>query len=156
MRAVLFSFVALFLTAPLSAQRGSTRAPGAISAPVSGLSYTVEFTRPTAAQRSIRVQTTFSTPGRDPVLLSLPAWTPGAYELSFFARKVSAFEATGDGRSLDWDKVDPDTWRIMPNGAKQLTIAFDFRADYGLAVRPIDLLGIPAGFVLQLIVLPLV
>lgn len=32
----------------------------------------------------------------------------------------------------------------------------DFRADYGLVVRPIDLLGIPAGFVLQLFVLPLV
>ncbi len=129
MRAVLFSLAALFLTFPLSAQRGSTRAAGAISAPVSGLSYIVEFTRSTGVQRSIRVQTTFSTPGRDPVLLSLPAWTPGAYELSFFARNVSGFEATGDGRSLDWDKVDPDTWRIMPNGAKQLTISFDFRAD---------------------------
>jgi membrane protease YdiL (CAAX protease family) len=30
----------------------------------------------------------------------------------------------------------------------------DFRADYALAFRPTDLLGIPAGFVLQLVALP--
>ena len=129
MRVALLSVVALFLSSPLPAQPRNGRAAGEVSAPVSALNYTVEFTRSTAAQRSIRVQTTFSTPGRDPVLLSLPAWTPGAYELSFFARKVSGFEAMGDGRALDWDKTDADTWRIVPNGAKQLTISFDFRAD---------------------------
>ena len=129
MRVVLVSLASLSLSTTLLAQRGSTPRSAEVSAPVSGLAYTVEFTRATAAQRTIRVRTTLSTAGRDAVLLSLPAWTPGAYELSYFARKVSAFELTGDGKSLDWDKTDPDTWRILPNGAKQLAVTFDFRAD---------------------------
>lgn len=129
MRAVLLSLASLSLSTTLLAQRGNTRPSAQVSAPVSGLAYSVEFTRATAAERTIRVETTMTTAGRDPVLLSLPAWTPGAYELSYFARKVSGFEASGDGKDLDWDKLDPDTWRIRPDGARQITVSFDFRAD---------------------------
>jgi hypothetical protein len=35
----------------------------------------------------------FDLAGTGPVLLSLPAWTPGAYEVSNFARWVSEFSA---------------------------------------------------------------
>lgn len=100
-----------------------------VSAPVTDLRYDVSFTRATAATRTIHVTTRFSTPGKDPVLLSLPAWTPGAYELSYFARDVESFAATSDGRALRWDKLDYDTWRIQPGGAKSVTVEFDYRAD---------------------------
>ena len=72
---------------------------------------------------------TFSTSGTAPVLLSLPAWTPGAYEISNFARWLTAFEATGDGHALTWDKLDYDTWRIRPAGAKSVRVTFRYRAD---------------------------
>jgi predicted metalloprotease with PDZ domain len=130
MRAVLVSLAFLSLSSSLAAQRTSTRAADPhVSAPVSGLAYTVEFTRPSAVQRSLRVTTTMTTSGRGPVLLSLPTWTPGAYEISNFARNVSGFDAQGDGKALDWDKLDADTWRIETGGARQVTVSFDFRAD---------------------------
>ena len=63
------------------------------------------------------------------MLLSLPAWTPGAYELTFFARWVSNFTAhAGEGRCV-WDKLDYDTWRVQPAGAKSVTVRFDYLAD---------------------------
>jgi hypothetical protein len=90
MRAAFLSLVSLLLPTVLPAQRVAARmAESQVSAPVSGIAYTVEFTRPTAVQRSIRVVTTMTTAGRGNVLLSLPAWTPGAYEVSHFARNVS-------------------------------------------------------------------
>ena len=41
---------------------------------------------------------TFTTTGAAPVLLSLPAWTPGAYEISNFARWVDGLRGDGRGR----------------------------------------------------------
>lgn len=120
--------VALAVSTPAIAQRGATRG-AEVSAPVADLRYEVTFTRATAATRTLAVKTTFSVKGRDPVLLSFPAWTPGAYELSYFARSVSAFDAVGDGQPLRWDKVDYDTWRVAPGGARNITVHFEFAAD---------------------------
>lgn len=77
---------------------------------------------------------TFGVAGNDPVLLSLPAWTPGAYEISDYMRKVTNLTFTGEGgpaRSgqLRWDKSDQDTWRIFPDGARTITLAFSYTAD---------------------------
>ncbi len=69
------------------------------------------------------------TTGGAPVILSLPAWTPGAYEISNFARWVTEFAATSDGKPLTWDKMDFDTWRIRPNGAKSVKATFRYVAD---------------------------
>ena len=71
----------------------------------------------------------FDVAGPGPVLLSLPAWTPGAYELTWFARWVANFTPTAGDRSLAWDKLDYDTWRIQPAGAKSVSVRFDYLAD---------------------------
>jgi predicted metalloprotease with PDZ domain len=69
------------------------------------------------------------------VLLSIPAWTPGAYELSYYARWVSNFtpvagtDPHANAPPLGWDKLDYDTWRVNPGGAKSVSIRFDYLAD---------------------------
>lgn len=127
MRLVL-PFALLALSTGLEAQRPAARAVE-MSAPVADVAYTVEFNRALAARRTLRVTTSLTTSGREPLLLSLPAWTPGAYELSFFARNVHDFVATGDGKPLTWDKLDADTWRLQLNGARAVRVTFDYRAD---------------------------
>jgi predicted metalloprotease with PDZ domain len=72
---------------------------------------------------------TFSVTGTGPVLLSLPAWTPGAYEITEFAKWVIGFSATSGGKPLTWDKLDINTWRIRPNGAKNVRVEFQYVAD---------------------------
>lgn len=117
----------LFLVAaPMRAQgsRGDS-----MSAPVRDVHYDVTFRRANAESRTIDVAMSVTTTGAGAVLLSLPAWTPGAYELSNFSRWVTGFEATADGKPLVWDKLDYDTWRIQPAGAKSLRVSFRYVAD---------------------------
>src|SRR4051812_12933472 len=82
-----------------------------VSAPISNVTYDVTFDRRTAQGRAIGVEMSFATDGSGPVILSLPAWTPGAYEITNFARWVVGFTATSGGKPLPWDKIDFDTWR---------------------------------------------
>jgi len=100
-----------------------------ISAPISSVGYHIAIDSADAAQRRIRVAMTFMVASADPVLLSLPAWTPGAYELSYWAKNVSAFAATSGSKSLAWDKADYQTWRIRPAGAGAVSISFEYRND---------------------------
>jgi predicted metalloprotease with PDZ domain len=128
---VLLTLAASALGAQLTPATPLTRT--AASASISNIRYEVAFTRASAEQRLARVTMRFVPDARssEPVLLSLPAWTPGAYEISNFARSVSGFSATANGRELAWDKADPDTWRIRraPSSGGEMTVAFDYRAD---------------------------
>lgn len=109
---------------PLHAQTTPTR-----SAAISDVRYEVTFDSTTAQTRQLKVRMAFRTSGTEPVVLSLPAWTPGAYELSFFARNVLNFTATAGDRPRKWDKLDYDTWRIQPDGAQSITVSFDYVAE---------------------------
>jgi predicted metalloprotease with PDZ domain len=72
---------------------------------------------------------TFSVSSARPVLLSIPAWTPGSYEIRNFAKYISAFSASAEGRGIRWDKLDYDTWRLRPAGAGTVNVRYDVRAD---------------------------
>ncbi|HEX6252248.1 MAG TPA: PDZ domain-containing protein [Gemmatimonadaceae bacterium] len=99
------------------------------SAPIAGVHYDVSFNRATAQTRSVRVAMSFDVTGTGPVLLSLPAWTPGAYRVSYFARNVHGFEALQADSVLRWDKLDHDTWRVRPASAGRVTVRFRYTAD---------------------------
>jgi predicted metalloprotease with PDZ domain len=101
----------------------------AISAPVTNIRYEVGADRAALAARRLRVSTTFDVAGSAPVVLSLPAWTPGAYEISNFSRWVSGFTATQNGAPLQWDKLDYETWRVRPARAGAVTVSFLYQAD---------------------------
>ncbi len=112
----------------ISAQRAPARP--AVQAPsITNIRYELTFDSALARRRTVRVGMHFDVARAGPVLLSVPAWTPGAYELSNYARKVSAFEARSAGNALVWDKADYDTWRVRPTGAGTVDIGFDFLAD---------------------------
>jgi predicted metalloprotease with PDZ domain len=124
-RAILFraTLAGGILSAPMAAQVGAT------SAPLSDIRYEVTFTRANALRRQVTSAMTFTVGGTDPVLLTLPRWTPGAYELDEFARDVSNFSAQQSGTSLQWDKIAPYTWRVRPRGVGEVTVRFDYQAD---------------------------
>ncbi len=99
------------------------------SAPITDIAYAVRFDRASGESNTLHVDMHFDATVSEPVLLSLPAWTPGAYEISNFARNVLNFQATSGTRNLQWDKIDFDTWRVIPTDAQPVTISFDYRAD---------------------------
>jgi len=89
----------------------------------------VRFDAETAARREIHVEMSFTVSDADVVSLSLPSWTPGAYEEDDFARNVRGVQARQDGVEIRWDLADFDTWRVYPIGPGEVTIAFDYQAD---------------------------
>ncbi|HEY7530333.1 MAG TPA: PDZ domain-containing protein [Gemmatimonadota bacterium] len=112
----MFILVALALLAatPLAAQETPVR-------------YTVEVRDP--ASRLFHVTAEFPSAG-DELLVSLPAWSPGSYDIENYARNVREFGASGRGdRALDWDKADPDTWRIRGGGGGPVRVSFAYHAD---------------------------
>lgn len=126
LRAAAAALAAALLSAPLTAQQPAAAAPRSV--PLSNLRYEVAFDSATAQRNTLGVTVSFDVGARGAVLLSFPTWTPGAYEVSNFARFVTDFSATAAGKPLDWDKLDYDTWRIDPAGARSVTVRFDYRA----------------------------
>ena len=109
---------------------GQTAAPAAPrSAAIGDVRYDVLVDQARVLRRVIGVRMRFTIDGTDPVLLSMPAWTPGDYTIANYARFVTGFRAMSGTTPLSWDKLDHDTWRVFPNGAKEATITFDASAE---------------------------
>ena len=100
-----------------------------MSAPISAMRYDVTADKAALLARQLKVTTSFDVVGADDVLLSLPAWTPGAYEISDFSKWVSGFRAMQDGAAIRWDKQDYDTWRVHPARAGRVSVSFEYAAD---------------------------
>ena len=123
------SIALLFIPAASIAQGpGAARMADTVSAPISNVAYEVTFDKRAAASGTYGVRMTFSADGSGPVILSLPAWTPGAYEISNFAQKVVGFDASAGGKAVSWDKVDHDTWRLR-NVSGPVEVRFAYVAD---------------------------
>src|ERR1019366_9143824 len=99
------------------------------SGAISDIHYTVTFKALQGIERVVDVSMSFVASGRDPVILSLPIWTPGDYEVSWFARNVSQFAATSQGKPLTWDKSSPNTWRIVTSTGGPVSVEFHYSAD---------------------------
>ena len=106
----------LLLAVPLSAQR---------VAPV-----LYEVSVPSPATRLIHIRADFPVPGRDTLYVSLPAWSPGNYEIQNYARYVRHFAAkSAAGQVLFWDRFDKDTWRVPTAKSDRVSVEFDYLAD---------------------------
>ena len=96
---------------------------------ISNVHYDVTFDSATAASRTLNVKMTFDVAGPGPVLLSLPVWTPGAYEVTYFAKKILSFDVTASGKPARWDKTSYSKYRLYPGGAHQMQLEYTFLAD---------------------------
>jgi predicted metalloprotease with PDZ domain len=84
----------------------------------------------TAAGRQFHVSADFPAAGKDTLFVSLPAWSPGSYEIQNYARYVFGFTAkNAAGQALRWDRGDKDTWRIVTGGTDRVSAEFNFAAD---------------------------
>jgi predicted metalloprotease with PDZ domain len=117
------------MTKSTFAMLGFVLAPALHAQSIADVRYDVVFNAETALRREIHVEMSFDVSSDAPVLLSLPAWTPGSYELDDHAKNVRGLWARQDGSEIRWDKADFDTWRVRPSGPGQVTVGFDYLAD---------------------------
>src|SRR3954468_10728888 len=100
-----------------------------VSAPITDVSYEITADSAAVGRRQLGVSMSFHVASDAPVILSLPAWSPGHYVLLWFARRVSSFAAQSNGTSLDWQKLDFQTWQIKPRSAGTVRVTFQYLAD---------------------------
>jgi predicted metalloprotease with PDZ domain len=60
--------------------------------------------------------------------IQLPSWRPGRYELGNFAKNVKNFKVYGDKKSLSFEKITKDCWKIDTNEAKQIQVSYQYYA----------------------------
>ena len=101
----------------------------ATSAPVTNINYDVTADSAAVGRRQLGVLMTFDVASAAPVVLAIPAWSPGHYVMVWFARRVSKFAAESNGAALQWKKLDFQTWEIRPSGAGRVRVTFDYLAD---------------------------
>lgn len=115
------------------AQRTSAAAPlssrPSVSAPVEQLRFEVIAGAEQMAARAFDLVLRFQVRSTAPVLLSMAVWTPGSYHVDDYARAVSRMDVRQGGRALAWDKLDPDTWRLVPRGAGVIDVRYRVAAE---------------------------
>lgn len=63
------------------------------------------------------------------ISVQLPAWRPGRYELTNFAKNIQTWKAfDGNGKELAFKKITKDTWQIETKKCKTLTVKYNFYA----------------------------
>ena len=71
--------------------------------------------------------------------LVMPVWTPGSYLIREFERHVQDFTATDmSGRSLAWEKINKNSWRVVSAGAREWRATYRVYANE-LSVRTSEL-----------------
>jgi predicted metalloprotease with PDZ domain len=113
----------------IGASRASLAQAPRVSAPISGISYEITADSSAVGRRQLGVAMSFQVTGTAPVVLALPAWSPGHYTLLWFARRVSQFSVQSNGAPLEWRKVDFQTWEIKPRSAGTVRVSFNYLAD---------------------------
>ncbi|HLN56196.1 MAG TPA: hypothetical protein VK207_09400, partial [Bacteroidales bacterium] len=91
------------------------------------ISYTISMANPSA--QVFHVGISFTGIQSDTVVLSMPAWMPGYYQIMNYAEKVNNVSATGTGNdALHVTKKDIDSWQVTSPG-KSFTFSYDVKAD---------------------------
>lgn len=105
---------------------GAGAAPAQVAVTDDMIRYSIGWDNPASQLYTVRVT---AAAGGGPVAFSLPAWRPGRYILQNYAANVQAVRAEGpNGRPLAVERVDLDTWRVEPDGAGAVTLAYDYYA----------------------------
>jgi len=85
----------------------------------------------------VEMQLTLSPEAKETVVVSIPTWMPGYYQLMNYAEKVSGFQVKNEeGKLLPAEKKDPQSWQIQPKGNRKLIISYMVKADRNFVASP--------------------
>ena len=120
-------FTSIFLVVSVASDAGAQTAR--VSAPITDVRYEITADSAAVGRRQLGVTMSFQVASAAPVILSLPAWSPGHYTVLWFARRVSDFSPTTNGVPLAWRKLDFQTWEIRPRSAGNVRVSFQYLAN---------------------------
>jgi predicted metalloprotease with PDZ domain len=100
-----------------------------VSAPITNIQYDVTADSATVGAHELVVSMRFHVASVQPVVLALPAWSPGHYVLLWFAGRVTRLSVEQAGQPLAWHKLDFQTWQITPRSSGDVRVSFHYAAD---------------------------
>jgi len=90
------------------------------------LKYVVSMDNP--ATHTFHVTLQYNPETADSILLKMPDWTPGYYQLMDYASAVQNFSAKdADGNNLNWKRSGKTGWSVPVRNVKQLLIEYDVK-----------------------------
>lgn len=90
------------------------------------LKYVVSMENP--AMHTFHVSLRYNPENADSILLKMPDWTPGYYQLMDYASAVQDFTAKdADGNNLSWKRSGKTGWTIQMRHVKQLQVEYDVK-----------------------------
>jgi predicted metalloprotease with PDZ domain len=105
---------------------------------VPDISYTVSMSRPWTHLIEVEMHVRMSQMPQQ-LELKMPVWTPGSYLVREYARHVQDFAAkNAAGASLNWRKINKNTWQIDSAGANEVVATYRVYANE-LTVRTSEL-----------------
>src|SRR6218665_3252585 len=66
----------------------------------------------------------------DSIVLKMPNWTPGYYQLMNYADKVSNFKAFNQSGPLNWQKTNATSWKIDAKKGQPFSVSYDVKATH--------------------------
>ncbi len=80
---------------------------------------------PNPRDHYVHVRATFSAERLpEPLVVAIPAWTPGSYLVREYARHVDGLRASGDGLAAGVRKVRKDAWAVAHGNAREVTVTY--------------------------------
>lgn len=91
------------------------------------MKYTLSYNQ--ASSHYIDIKFECSTDGQDKINFQLPAWRPGRYELSNFAKNIQRWKAFDqEGILLPSRKVTKDLWEVECKGTEKVVVEYNYFA----------------------------
>lgn len=91
------------------------------------MKYTVSYTSP--HHHYVDIEFIAENINQDEVVVQLPAWRPGRYELGNFAKNVQKWAAFDQkGNALPFRKITKDSWLVQTKGIAVLCIRYNYYA----------------------------
>ncbi len=130
--------LSLLLTSAMTAQAQKRVAKSAPKAGPPEVTYTVSMSKPWTHLLEVEMRMKWeSMPAQ--AELKMPVWTPGSYLVREYARHVQDFVALdGADSSLEWRKINKNTWQVDTGGTKEIRIGYQVYANE-LTVRTNEL-----------------
>lgn len=95
-----------------------------------GLKMSFEISIPQPQQQSYKVTLTISGINNDSLILKMPRWMPGYYQVMNYAQNVENLLATDqNGNTLPVEKPDDNSWYVPGKGLSSAVVHYEIKAD---------------------------
>ncbi|WP_163710487.1 M61 family metallopeptidase [Mangrovibacterium lignilyticum] len=101
----------------------------------SAIQFTVRMEHPENHQ--FQVEMIYGKPNASELIFTMPAWTPGYYQMLDFAKQVDGLTATNEhGETLPCEKVNKNSWRVENQDAAKVILNYDVICEREFVATP--------------------